>query len=114
MSVEFDNIINFRDVGKTVNDFLGRKLVLHINTPLETPLMKKTGSSGKVCSIAQHDLVCESDHKLSNTICRVSRHFSAPVKDDSKKPSIGISEGGTADAKARRRCDGKRPAATHR
>ena len=24
---EFDNIINFRDAGKTVNDFLGRKLV---------------------------------------------------------------------------------------
>ncbi|KAI3323094.1 tyrosine/serine protein phosphatase [Xylariaceae sp. AK1471] len=27
MSVEFDNIINFRDVGKTVNDYLGRKVV---------------------------------------------------------------------------------------
>ncbi|KAH9910015.1 tyrosine/serine protein phosphatase [Xylariomycetidae sp. FL2044] len=27
MAVVFDNILNFRDVGKTVNDFLGRKLV---------------------------------------------------------------------------------------
>ncbi|KAI2473739.1 tyrosine/serine protein phosphatase [Annulohypoxylon bovei var. microspora] len=27
MSVSFDNILNFRDVGKTVNDYLGRKLV---------------------------------------------------------------------------------------
>ncbi|KAI1214922.1 tyrosine/serine protein phosphatase [Annulohypoxylon truncatum] len=27
MSVTFDNILNFRDVGKTVNDYLGRKLV---------------------------------------------------------------------------------------
>ncbi|KAI0885258.1 tyrosine/serine protein phosphatase [Annulohypoxylon maeteangense] len=27
MSVVFDNILNFRDVGKTVNDHLGRKLV---------------------------------------------------------------------------------------
>ncbi|KAI2623298.1 tyrosine/serine protein phosphatase [Hypoxylon sp. NC1633] len=27
MSVSFDNIINFRDVGKTVNDYLGRKIV---------------------------------------------------------------------------------------
>ncbi|KAI3334843.1 protein-tyrosine phosphatase-like protein [Ustulina deusta] len=27
MSVEFENILNFRDVGKTVNDYLGRKVV---------------------------------------------------------------------------------------
>ncbi|XDG02051.1 hypothetical protein ABKA04_001666 [Annulohypoxylon sp. FPYF3050] len=27
MSITFDNILNFRDVGKTVNDHLGRKLV---------------------------------------------------------------------------------------
>ncbi|KAJ3560632.1 hypothetical protein NPX13_g9238 [Xylaria arbuscula] len=27
MSVEFDNILNFRDVGKTVNDFLGKKVL---------------------------------------------------------------------------------------
>ncbi|KAI1449743.1 tyrosine/serine protein phosphatase [Annulohypoxylon stygium] len=27
MSIAFDNILNFRDVGKTVNDHLGRKLV---------------------------------------------------------------------------------------
>ncbi|KAI0201303.1 tyrosine/serine protein phosphatase [Astrocystis sublimbata] len=27
MSIEFENILNFRDVGKTVNDELGRKLV---------------------------------------------------------------------------------------
>ncbi|KAI1391178.1 tyrosine/serine protein phosphatase [Hypoxylon trugodes] len=27
MSVAFDNIINFRDVGKTVNDYLGRRLL---------------------------------------------------------------------------------------
>ncbi|KAI1434634.1 tyrosine/serine protein phosphatase [Xylaria sp. CBS 124048] len=27
MSIEFDNILNFRDVGKTVNDYLGRKVV---------------------------------------------------------------------------------------
>ncbi|KAI1106135.1 tyrosine/serine protein phosphatase [Jackrogersella minutella] len=27
MSLAFDNILNFRDVGKTVNDYLGRKLV---------------------------------------------------------------------------------------
>lgn len=25
MAHEFDNILNFRDVGKTVNDFLGRR-----------------------------------------------------------------------------------------
>ncbi|ATZ49964.1 hypothetical protein BCIN_05g03570 [Botrytis cinerea B05.10] len=24
---QFNNILNFRDVGKTVNDFLGRKLI---------------------------------------------------------------------------------------
>ncbi|KAI8951389.1 protein-tyrosine phosphatase-like protein [Xylaria longipes] len=27
MSIEFENILNFRDVGKTVNDYLGRKVV---------------------------------------------------------------------------------------
>ncbi|KAI0379936.1 tyrosine/serine protein phosphatase [Hypomontagnella monticulosa] len=27
MSVQFDNILNFRDVGKTVNDYLGRRVV---------------------------------------------------------------------------------------
>ncbi|KAI1824660.1 tyrosine/serine protein phosphatase [Xylaria intraflava] len=27
MSIEFENILNFRDVGKTVNDYLGRKQV---------------------------------------------------------------------------------------
>ncbi|KAI1284544.1 protein-tyrosine phosphatase-like protein [Xylaria sp. FL0933] len=27
MSVEFENILNFRDVGKTVNDYLGRKII---------------------------------------------------------------------------------------
>ncbi|KAI1131978.1 protein-tyrosine phosphatase-like protein [Nemania abortiva] len=27
MSIEFENILNFRDVGKTVNDYLGRKAV---------------------------------------------------------------------------------------
>ncbi|XXH00290.1 Coenzyme Q-binding protein coq10, mitochondrial [Hypoxylon texense] len=27
MSLTFDNILNFRDVGKTVNDYMGRKLV---------------------------------------------------------------------------------------
>ncbi|KAI1429442.1 protein-tyrosine phosphatase-like protein [Xylaria sp. FL1777] len=27
MSIEFENILNFRDVGKTVNDYLGKKVV---------------------------------------------------------------------------------------
>ncbi|KAI1477166.1 protein-tyrosine phosphatase-like protein [Daldinia eschscholtzii] len=27
MSLTFDNILNFRDVGKTINDYLGRKVV---------------------------------------------------------------------------------------
>jgi len=31
MSIEFENIINFRDVGKTVNDYLGRKHVLPVS-----------------------------------------------------------------------------------
>lgn len=28
LKLTFDNILNFRDVGETVNDFLGRKYVL--------------------------------------------------------------------------------------
>ncbi|KAI8633090.1 tyrosine/serine protein phosphatase [Xylariaceae sp. FL1651] len=33
MSIEFESIINFRDVGKTVNDYLGRKQVSSAITP---------------------------------------------------------------------------------
>ncbi|KAI1754393.1 protein-tyrosine phosphatase-like protein [Xylaria castorea] len=45
MSIEFENVLNFRDVGKTVNDYLGRK-----------QLTKTVESPGKACYFAQHDL----------------------------------------------------------
>lgn len=71
MSIEFEKILNFRDVGKTVNDYLGRKQVpstflsflLYIFVELK--LTEATESSGKACFIAQHDPVrYEQTNKL--------------------------------------------------
>jgi hypothetical protein len=49
-SANLDNVLNFRDVGKTVNEYLGQKLILYL--PFKYEVLTVAGVFEKAYSIA--------------------------------------------------------------